>query len=225
MKKVILAVLIATVSLLMACKEENKCPENVNYGLKTLDQPSKFFFPYGKQSLTIYFKNAKKDSIKIATDNQQYNVLTVNDTVLCGDGIDPFNSQFGFHTTENIRHVWAGTPLNTTLNALVQLGVENAYVKDSSYYDKMIVRMTVLGVTSGFDLILFNKGKAIDPKITALVNQFRYVGDTTWNGRNFKEVYYSLPNKVDSSAIFYNKTFGIVGLKFKDDIWVYDRVE
>jgi hypothetical protein len=208
-----------------ACDKKNPCPDNIDGGKQLLNFPSKQFFPYPKQTVTIILKNAKNDSFKIKTDNQQYDVIKLNDTLLCGDGIDPFMSQFQFHTSENIRHVWAGNTSNTTVNVLVQLFVENARVKDSAYYDKLSVRTTAGSVTSGLDFITDTRGKTIAKEYTDLINKYRFVADTTWNNKNFKNVYYSVDNKINQTAIFYNKQFGVVGIRIVDEMWVFDRLE
>lgn len=225
MKKNILILLVVATVIFNACEKKNPCPDNINGGTQTLNFPSKLFFPYPKQSVTIVLKNAKNDSLKIKTDNQQYNTIQLNDTLLCGDGIDPFVSQFQFHTSENIRHVWSGNNASTSVTVLVQLFVENARVKDSAYYDKLSVRTTSNNATSGFDFITDTRGKTIDPAYTALINKYRFVADTTLNTKNFKNVYYSVDNKLNQSAIFYNKQFGIICLKIGDDTWVFDRFE
>jgi hypothetical protein len=51
------------------------------------------------------------------------------------------------------------------------------------------------------------------------------VADTTLNNKNFKSVYYSVDNKINQNAIFYNKQFGIIGLRIADEMWVFDRFE
>jgi hypothetical protein len=142
MKKNILVLLVAATVIFNACDKKNPCPDNVNGGSQALNFPSKQFFPYPKQVVTIVLKNAKNDSLKIKTNNQQYDIVQLNDTLLCGDGVDPFLSQFQYHTSENIRHVWTGNNANTSVTALVQLFVENARVKDSAYYDKSERRRT-----------------------------------------------------------------------------------
>lgn len=225
MKKNILILLVVATVIFNACDKKNPCPDNINGGSQTLNFPSKLFFPYPKQVVTIILKNAKNDSLKIKTDNQQYDIVQLNDTLLCGDGIDPFLSQFQYHTSENIRHVWTGNNANTSVTALVQLFVENARVKDSAFYDKLSVRTTLNNVTSGFDFITDTRGKSISMAYTDLINKYRFVADTTWSNKNFKNVYYSVDNKINQSAIFYNRQFGIVGLRIADEMWVFDRFE
>jgi hypothetical protein len=208
-----------------ACEKKNSCPDNISLGSKSINFPSKFFMPYSNQSITLVFRNAKNDSIKIKTIVQDYNPIRINDSVLCGDGIDPFNSQFIYHDTEQVLRGFNYNINTANIDLLVRLFVASASAKDSTFYDKLIVRSSARNITSNLELIADARNNKFSTTFINQTNQYRFVADTTWNGKNFKDVYYSVPNKIDNSAIFYNKQFGIICIRVGDDTWVFDRIE
>jgi hypothetical protein len=225
MKNFFLILIIVALFIFNACEKKNSCPENVNLGSLSINFPSKQFVPYSNQPYLLVFKNAKNDSIKTKTVVQDYNAISLNDSVICGDGIDPFNSQFMFHESEQILR---GFNYNTALENIdiqVKLYVANANSKDKIFYDKLVVRSSARNITSGLELITDTRNNTLSSELTKQINQFRYVADTTWNTKNFKNVYYSVANKFDNSAIFYNKQYGVVGIRLGDEMWVYDHFE
>jgi hypothetical protein len=225
MKKYFWILLTVAIFAFNACEKKNPCPENVNLGSQSINFPSKLFVPYSNQSITLVFKNAKNDSIKTRTILQENTIFRFNDSVLCGDGVDPFSSQFMFHDSENLRRGFNYNTALANIDILIQLFVANASAKDAQFYDKLIVRSAARNITSNLEIITDTRNNKLPASLTNKVNQFRFVADTTWNSKNFKDVYYSVDNTFDKSAIFYNKQFGVVGLRIGDDMWVFDRIE
>jgi hypothetical protein len=225
MRNYFLVLLTPILFVFNACEKKNPCPENVNLGSQSINFPSKLFVPYTNQSITLVFKNAKNDSIKTKTILQENTIVRLNDSVLCGDGIDPFSSQYMFHDSENLRRGFNYNTGLANIDIIVQLFVANASAKDAQFYDKLIVRSAARNITSNLEIITDTRNNKLPATITNKENKFRFVADTTWNNKNFKDVYYSVDNTLDKSAIFYNKQIGVVGLKIGDDMWVFDRTE
>jgi hypothetical protein len=223
MKNYFFVFLTGAIFFFNACGKKNTCPMDASVGSKTLTAATKSFMPYPNQSVTLVFKNAKNDSFKTKTIVQEYNPLRINDSLICGDGIDPSNSQFLFHDSEQILRGFNYNTAATNIDLLVRLYVD--YVKDTIFYDKLIVRSSFKGVINNLELITDTRNNNLPSGSSNPLNQYRFVADTTWNGKNFKSVYYSVPNKTDSNAVFYNKQFGIICLKIGDDTWVFDKFE
>jgi hypothetical protein len=223
MKKSFFVLMMFAILFFNACEKKSPCPLDASLGNKTLTTSSKLFMPYPNQSVTLIFKSAKNDSIKIKTIVQEYNPLRINDSLICGDGIDPSNSQYLYHDSEQILRGFNYNTTATNIDLLLRLYVD--FVKDTIFYDKLIVRSSSKNIISNMELITDTRNNTFSTGQLSVLNQNRFVADTTWNGKNFKNVYYSVPNKTDNSAVFYNKQFGIVGLRITDDMWIFDRFE
>ncbi len=206
---------------LCSCEE---CGGDVNLGNFPLTTASREWIPYSGLDTLVFKDQQGARHILTSSNEREPKEADQMVRILCDPGFLS-HQQIEFFSAQSEELVFSDSAGNQVLYASLMTLFEQPEDSDSiAIFDLLTVEAVVNGVVPGQINILTEerRGQVSVFHQTEVLNQSRAVGDTMLYGRPFKDVY--IGQSETGSGIFYNKTQGLLALRFSEsEFWVLEE--
>lgn len=205
----------------LSCSKPQNCGADLELGSHPLTDKSKSYLPYSRNSKSLLvFKNRIGDSLLLKNDSACAVKPWQNrrDSVICtGNFLDEAIAK---HNGEFISGTWKGAIGLTTLSYSAKVESIALSVAQKHFSDQIVFKFFLNNNRSTLNYNISHDSLTHPNTISAYEGQGRFIKDTLFNGKIFKNVLVA-PNDI----FFVAQDKGLIAFKYEGNFWILEAIQ